>query len=56
MWYKTFRKDLKDIGFILNPYNPCVANKEGSRITTDNLVSRGQPQVKPQDEVGEQKI
>jgi hypothetical protein len=28
LWYKTFREDLEDNGFIFNPYNPCVANKE----------------------------
>jgi hypothetical protein len=28
LWYKTFRKDLEDIGFIFNPYYPCVANKK----------------------------
>jgi hypothetical protein len=28
LWYKTFRKELKDIGFVFNPYNPCVANKK----------------------------
>jgi hypothetical protein len=28
LWYKTFRKDLEDIGFIFNPYDPCVANKK----------------------------
>jgi hypothetical protein len=28
LWYKTFRKDLEDVGFIFNPYNPCVANKK----------------------------
>jgi hypothetical protein len=27
-WYKTFRKDLEDFGFIFNPYYPCVANKK----------------------------
>jgi hypothetical protein len=34
LWYKTFRKDLKDIGFVFNPYNPCVANKkvQGSQL------------------------
>jgi hypothetical protein len=26
--YKTFRKDLKDNGFVFNPYDPCVANKK----------------------------
>jgi hypothetical protein len=35
LWYKTFRKDLKDIGFVFNPNNPCVANKkvQGSQQT-----------------------
>jgi hypothetical protein len=28
LWYKTFRKDLEDNGFVFNPYNPCVANKK----------------------------
>jgi hypothetical protein len=28
LWYKTFRKDLEDNGFIFNPYNPCVAKKK----------------------------
>jgi hypothetical protein len=33
--YKKFTKSLLDKGFILNPYDPCVANKmvEGSQIT-----------------------
>jgi hypothetical protein len=35
LWYKTFRKDLEDNGFVFNPYNPCVANKkvQGSQQT-----------------------
>jgi hypothetical protein len=35
LWYKTFRKDLEDIGYIFNPYDPCVANKkvQGSQQT-----------------------
>jgi hypothetical protein len=32
LWYKTFRKDLEDIGFVFNPYNPCVANKKVQRL------------------------
>jgi hypothetical protein len=28
LWYKTFRKDLDNIGFIFNPYDPCMANKK----------------------------
>jgi hypothetical protein len=45
LWYKTFRKDLDDIGFVFNPYDPCVANKkvQGSQQTilfhVDNLKS-----------------
>jgi hypothetical protein len=41
--YKTFRKDLEDIGSVFNPYNPSVANKkvQGSQQTilfhVDNL-------------------
>jgi hypothetical protein len=31
LWYKTFRKDLKDIGFVFNPYNPCKANTKVQR-------------------------
>ena len=27
LYYKKFRKDLEDIGFIINPYDACVANK-----------------------------
>jgi hypothetical protein len=45
LWYKTFRKDLEDNGFVFNPYDPCVANKkvQGSQQTflfhVDNLKS-----------------
>ena len=27
LWYKLFTKTLKGMGFKLNPYDPCVANK-----------------------------
>ena len=27
LYYKKFRKDLEGIGFVVNPYNPCVANR-----------------------------
>jgi hypothetical protein len=27
LWYRKFRKDLEDIGFVFNPYDPCVANR-----------------------------
>jgi hypothetical protein len=28
LWYKTYRKDLEDIGFVFSPYDPCMANKK----------------------------
>ena len=27
LYYRKFVKSLLDIGFVLNPYDPCVANK-----------------------------
>lgn len=35
LFYQKFVKDLKEIGFELNPYDPCVANRmiEGSQQT-----------------------
>ena len=27
LFYKILRSDLENIGFEVNPYNPCVANK-----------------------------
>jgi hypothetical protein len=27
LYYSKFVKSLMDIGFIINPYDPCVANK-----------------------------
>ena len=27
LYYKKFRKDIEDIGFKINPYDPCVANR-----------------------------
>lgn len=27
LFYKKLVKDLTEIGFVINPYNPCVANK-----------------------------
>jgi len=35
LYYRKFVKSLTDIGFELNPYNPCIANKmiEGSQAT-----------------------
>ena len=35
LFYIKFVEDLKSIGFQLNPYNPCVANKivDGAQLT-----------------------
>jgi hypothetical protein len=35
LWYKDFRRDLEKLGFVFNPYDPCVANRqiEGSQQT-----------------------
>jgi hypothetical protein len=35
LYYRKFMKSLKDIDFIINPYDPCVANKiiEGEQMT-----------------------
>jgi hypothetical protein len=35
LWYELFAGTLKEMGFVLNPYDPCVANKiiEGSQCT-----------------------
>ena len=46
LWYRLYTEVLQDMGFILNPYNQCVANKEinGSQCTVafyvdDNKIS-----------------
>ena len=35
LFYKRLRSDLKNMGFVVNPYDPCVANRmvNGSRMT-----------------------
>jgi hypothetical protein len=35
IYYRKFVKSLTDIGFVINPYDPCVANKmiEGDQMT-----------------------
>jgi hypothetical protein len=48
LWYKTFRKDLEDNGFVFNPYNPCVANEKVQGLQ--------QTIVFHVDKVGEQQI
>ena len=46
LWYELFAGTLKKMGFELNPYQPCVANKmiEGTQCTIawyvdDNKIS-----------------
>ena len=52
LWYKKFTEDLKSVGFVFNPYDPCVANRmfEGKQLTTaihvdDNKVSCEDPRA-----------
>jgi hypothetical protein len=52
IWYETFCGTLKDLGFKLNPYDPCVANKlvNGKQLTIawfvdDNKISHVDPKV-----------
>ena len=35
LYYRKFVKSLTDIDFVINPYDPCVANKmiEGEQTT-----------------------
>jgi hypothetical protein len=35
LYYRKFVKSLTDIGFVINPYDPCVANKmiDGKQMT-----------------------
>ena len=35
LYYKKFRKDFEGIGFVVNPYNPCIVNRivEGKQHT-----------------------
>ena len=45
LWYKTLRKDLEEIGFEFNPYDPCVCNRtvkkqqQTVRFHVDDLMS-----------------
>ena len=45
LWYKKFKSDLEEEGFIFNPYDACVANKERNgkqqtvRFHVDDLMS-----------------
>ena len=52
LWYQVFHAYLKDIGFELNPYDPCVANKiiDGKQCTIawyvdDTKISHANPTI-----------
>ena len=52
LWYCLFRDTLRELGFTLNPYDPCVANAmiKGSQCTivwyvNDNKISHKDPAV-----------
>ena len=52
LWYRLFTSTLKQMGFVLNPYDACVANADidGDQCTIvwyvdDNKVSHRKPQV-----------
>jgi hypothetical protein len=52
LWYELFYSSLQDLGFVLNPYDPCVANCtiEGSQCTIawyvdDTKISHVNPDV-----------
>ena len=40
LFYNKLRGDLEDMGFEVNPYDPCVANKmiNGSKMTVTSYV------------------
>jgi Reverse transcriptase (RNA-dependent DNA polymerase) len=42
LWYKVFHSSLKEMGFTLNPYDPCVANCTSHKRETmhDSMVRR----------------
>ena len=45
LWYKQFRKELEKVGFVFNPYDPCIANRmingkqHTIRFHVDDLMS-----------------
>ena len=52
LWYETFKECLEELGFKLNPYDPCVANKiiDGQQCTVcwyvdDTKISHKNPEV-----------
>jgi hypothetical protein len=45
LWYNQLRNDLIEVGFVFNPYDPCVANRvvnghqQTARFHVDDLKS-----------------
>ena len=45
LWYRKFRNDLEGVGFIFNPYDPCIANRmikkkqQTIRFHVDDIMS-----------------
>ena len=53
LFYKKLRKELEEMGFMVNPYDPCVANKmvKGSQMTVTWHVDDLKISHKKEDEV-----
>jgi hypothetical protein len=52
LWYKVFTETLEDMGFVINPYEPCMANCviKGKQCTINwyvdnNKISHVDPEV-----------
>ena len=53
LFYKKLRKELEEMGFMVNPYDPCVASKmvKGSQMTVTWHVDDLKISHKKEDEV-----
>ena len=52
LWYQTFKGCLSELGFTINPYDPCVANKTINKkqctvawYVDDTKISHEDPKV-----------
>ena len=41
VFYRRLKSNLEDMGFEVNPYDPCVANKMVNGIQNDHLLACG---------------
>ena len=39
-FYKQFKNDIEEIGFQINPYDPCIANKIVNEKTNNYMVHK----------------